>query len=157
MSDVSHRQRGDLAGHPDEREMRERYSRVMGGRDVVFADGPVFLAGLYAAVSAWAVHFNDSQPELATTNLIAGIAVALLALGFSRAPERMYGMSHAIVVIGAWLIVSPWLVGDGPDAGIILSNVITGGIICLLGLVCAAAALKAHRSSSRGAGHAPRG
>ncbi|WP_326599407.1 SPW repeat protein [Streptomyces sp. NBC_01803] len=154
MTDVSHRRRADLAGHPDEREMRERYSRVLGGRDVVFVDGPLFLAGLYAALSPWAVHFNDNHPDLSINNLIVGIAVALLALGFTRAPERMYGMSHALWAMGAWLIISPWLVGDDPGGGLIASNIITGAIIFLLGLVGAAAAMKATKKTT-GAAHKP--
>ncbi|MGK5532185.1 SPW repeat protein [Streptomyces sp. URMC 129] len=148
MTDVSHRGRTDLAGHPDEREMRERYSRILGGRDVVFVDGPLFLAGLYAAVAPWAVHFNDNHPDLAVSNLIVGIAVALLALGFTRAPERMYGMSHALWVMGAWLALSPWLVGDDPRGGVIAANVITGAVIFLLGLAGAAAAMKATKNTT---------
>ncbi|WP_052849437.1 SPW repeat protein [Streptomyces avicenniae] len=151
MTDVSHRQRGDLSGHPDEHEMRERYSRVMGGRDVVFVDGPVFLAGLYAAISPWILHFNNAHPDLTVNNLVMGLAVAVLGLGLSRAPDRMYGLSHAIVLIGAWLIVSPWIVGNSPDAGIIVSNIVVGGIIALLGLASAAAALKARSTAHKAA------
>ncbi len=50
MSNVSHA-RSDLSGHPDASEMRARYDRVMGGRDVALVDAPVFLVGLYCAVS----------------------------------------------------------------------------------------------------------
>ncbi|MEV1009035.1 SPW repeat protein [Streptomyces sp. NPDC049881] len=153
MTDVSHRQRGDLSGHPDEMEMRERYSRVMGGRDVVFVDGPVFLAGLYAAISPWILHFHNAHPDLTVNNLVLGIAVAVLALGLSRAPDRMYGLSHALILIGAWLIVAPWVMGSNLDAGIIVSNIIVGGLIALLGLASAAAALKARSSAHRAAKH----
>ncbi|CAM5665256.1 hypothetical protein SBADM41S_06671 [Streptomyces badius] len=40
MSNVSHA-RSDLSGHPDASEMRARYDRVMGGRDVALVDAPV--------------------------------------------------------------------------------------------------------------------
>jgi hypothetical protein len=152
MTDVSHRQRGDIAEHPDAMEMRERYSRVMGGRHVTLVDAPLFLAGLYAAVSPWTLHFTDNQSALTVNNLIVGIAVAILALGLSRAPERMSGMSLAISALGAWLVISPWLSGDDPDAGVVLNNVIVGGIIFLLGLACAATAMKAAKGP-RGAAH----
>ncbi|MEU1168354.1 SPW repeat protein [Streptomyces sp. NPDC005921] len=39
------------------------------------------------------LHYSASQPALMTHNLIMGIAIGLLALGFTRAPERMYGLS----------------------------------------------------------------
>ncbi|MEU2095434.1 MULTISPECIES: SPW repeat protein [Streptomyces albovinaceus subgroup] len=138
MSNVSHA-RSDLSGHPDASEMRARYDRVMGGRDVALVDAPVFLVGLYCAVSPWVLHFTASQPALVTHNLVMGIAIAVLALGFTVMPERMYGLSWAICAIGAWIIVSTWVVGSSPDAGIVINNIVVGGLTVLLGMVCAGA------------------
>ncbi|MEV5343180.1 SPW repeat protein [Streptomyces sp. NPDC052676] len=134
--------RGDISSHPDVSEMRARYDRVLGGRDVALVDGPVFLLGLYCAVSPWIVHYTTSQPNLVPHNLIIGIAICLLALGFTRAPERMYGLSWACCALGVWMIVSPWVVGDGPDAGVIWNNIIIGALAVALGAVCAATAAK---------------
>ncbi|MFD4746826.1 SPW repeat protein [Streptomyces rubiginosohelvolus] len=141
MSNVSHA-RSDLSGHPDASEMRARYDRVMGGRDVALVDAPVFLVGLYCAVSPWVLHFTASQPALVTHNLVMGIAIAVLALGFTVMPERMYGLSWAMCAIGAWIIVSTWVVGNSPDAGIVINNIIVGGLTVLLGMVCAGAATR---------------
>ncbi|MES4893317.1 SPW repeat protein [Streptomyces sp. NPDC096012] len=140
MANVSHR--GDMSTHPDVPEMRERYARMLGGRDVVLVDGPVFLLGLYCAASPWIVHYTASQPSLMTHNLIMGIAIGLLALGFTRAPERMYGLSWAMCAIGIWMIIAPWIVGRGPDAGVIINNVVIGALALVLGLVCAVTAMK---------------
>lgn len=145
MANVSH-PRGDIAGHPDAPEMRARYDRVLGGRDVALVDGPVFLLGLYCAMSPWILHYTTSQPSLVSHNLIAGIAIALLALGFTRAPERMYGLSGAMCALGIWLIVSPWIVGQNPYAGVIWNNVVIGALTLALGTVCL---VTAARSSSR--------
>ncbi|MBG0857486.1 SPW repeat protein [Streptomyces spinoverrucosus] len=134
--------RGDITTHPDALEMRDRYARMLGGRDVALVDGPVFLLGLYCAVSPWVVHYSASQPSLATHNLIIGIAIGLLALGFTRAPERMYGLSWAMCALGAWMIISPWIVGASPDAGVVWNNVIIGALALILGLVCAGTAAK---------------
>ncbi|MCX4459322.1 SPW repeat protein [Streptomyces sp. NBC_01340] len=136
MANVSH-PRGDITTHPDASEMRERYDRMLGGRDVALVDGPVFLLGLYCAVSPWILHYMTSQPALATHNLIMGIAIGLLALGFTRAPERMYGLSWAICAMGAWLIISPWVVGTSPDTGVVLNNIIIGALAVVLGALCA--------------------
>ncbi|MFJ3939390.1 SPW repeat protein [Streptomyces parvus] len=141
MSNVS-QARSDLSGHPDASEMRARYDRVMGGRDVALVDAPVFLVGLYCAVSPWVLHFTASQPALVTHNLVMGIAIAVLALGFTVMPERMYGLSWAMCAIGAWIIVSAWVVGSSPDAGIVINNIIVGGLTVLLGMVCAGAAAR---------------
>ena len=127
--------RGDITSHPDASEMRDRYARVLGGRDVALVDGPVFLLGLYCAASPWIVHYTTSQPALVTHNLIMGIAIGLLALGFTRAPERMYGLSWAMCALGVWMIISPWVVGESPDAGVVWNNIIIGALAVLLGLV----------------------
>ncbi len=141
MSNVSHA-RSDISGHPDASEMRARYDRVMGGRDVALVDAPVFLVGLYCAVSPWVLHFTANQPALVTHNLVMGIAIAVLALGFTAMPERMYGLSWAICAMGAWIIVSTWVVGNSPDVGIVINNIVVGGLTVLLGMVCAGAAAK---------------
>ncbi|MGW7524360.1 SPW repeat protein [Streptomyces sp. NPDC054783] len=134
--------RGDISTHPDVSEMRERYARMLGGRDVALVDGPVFLLGLYCAASPWIVHYTTSQPALTTHNLILGIAIGLLALGFTRAPERMYGLSWAMCAMGIWMIIAPWIVGSGPDKGVIINNVVIGALALALGLVCAGTAAR---------------
>lgn len=145
MSNVSHA-RSDISGHPDASEMRARYDRVMGGRDVALVDAPVFLVGLYCAVSPWVLHFTASQPALVTHNLVMGIAIAVLALGFTVMPERMSGLSWALCAIGAWIIVSTWVVGSSPDAGVVINNIIVGGLAVLLGMVCAGVAAKSRNT-----------
>ncbi|MEV0374494.1 SPW repeat protein [Streptomyces sp. NPDC050636] len=146
MADVSHT-RGDLAGHPDASEMAARYDRVLGGRDVVLVDGPVFLVGLYCAISPWVIHFAASQPALVLHNLILGIAISLLAIGFTVTPDRMYGLSGAMCAMGAWLIISPWVVGSSPDAGVIVNNIVIGALTLLLGAMCVGVAGKSRRAT----------
>ncbi|MFF9686722.1 SPW repeat protein [Streptomyces sp. NPDC014623] len=142
MSNISHTGR-DISGHPDAEEMRARHDRVMGGgRTTGMMEAPLFLLGLYCAVSPWVLHFTASQPTLVTHNLVIGIAIAVLALCFAAMPERMTGMSMAIVALGAWLIVSTWIVGESPDTGVILNNIIVGGLAILLGAACAGLAMK---------------
>jgi hypothetical protein len=148
MSNVSPHTRADITSHPDASEMRERYARMLGGRDVALVDAPVFLAGLYCAVSPWVLHFTASQPTLVQHNLIMGIAIAVLGLGFTVTPARMYGLSWAICAMGIWMIISPWVVGSSPDMGVILNNVIIGGLAVLLGLACAGVAAKSHRTQA---------
>ncbi|QNE78337.1 hypothetical protein F0344_30340 [Streptomyces finlayi] len=145
MSNVS-RTRSDIGAHPDVPEMQARHDRIIGGRDVALVDAPVLLVGLYCAVSPWVLHFTASQPALVAHNLVLGIAIAVLALGFTVMPERMYGLSWAICAIGAWLIVSTWIVGTSPDAGVIFNNVIVGGLTVLLGMACAGMVMKSKKT-----------
>jgi hypothetical protein len=127
--------------------MRDRYARVLGGRDVALMDAPVFLIGLYCAISPFVVHYSATQPQLATHNLIMGIAIGVLAVGFAVTPTRMYGLSWAMCAMGAWMIIAPWIVGSGPDLGVILNNVIIGGLIVVLGLLCAGLSMKNSRAT----------
>ncbi|MEU8793677.1 SPW repeat protein [Streptomyces sp. NPDC048643] len=146
MANVSHHS-GDIASHPDVPEMRERYARLLGGQDVVLVDGPVFLLGLFCAVSPWVVHFTASQPNLVVHNVILGVAIGVLALGFTQAPERMYGLSGALTAMGVWMIIAPWIVGENPDAGVIWTNAVIGGLAVALGLVCVATAARSSSES----------
>ncbi|MEC4015307.1 SPW repeat protein [Streptomyces sp. H27-D2] len=146
MADVSHRP-GDLAGHPDASEMRDRYARMLGKRGVVAVDGLLLLAGLYAAISPWTVHFSASSSELALNNLIMGIAVAVIGLALTAAPERMQGLSGACAAIGVWLIVAPWVVTRDPGTGMIWNNIIVGACICLLGLTAAGMVMRNNRET----------
>ncbi|CAL9627108.1 SPW repeat protein [Streptomyces pilosus] len=141
MANVSH-PRGDIRSHPDAPEMRARYDRMLGGRDVALVDGPVFLLGVYCAVSPWILHYTTSQPALVPHNLVVGIAIGLLALGFTAAPARMYGLSWAMCALGVWMIISPWIVGSNPDAGVIWNNIVIGALAVVLGAVCAATAAR---------------
>nr|WP_030208102.1 SPW repeat protein [Streptomyces bikiniensis] len=133
MADVSHRH-GDISGHPDAPEMRDRYARMLQTRGVAAVEELVILAGVYAAISAWTVHFAAARPELAISNLVVGIGIAVLGLCMSMVPERSQDLNFVVLLLGAWLIVSPWVVTRGPDAGMILSNVITGACVCLFAL-----------------------
>ncbi|WP_255948430.1 SPW repeat protein [Streptomyces odontomachi] len=148
MAEASH-PREDLSTHPDVGEMRERYNRVLGGHDVAIMDAPVFLIGLFCAVSPWIVHFTTTQNQLLVHNVIIGIAIALLGWGFALTPHRMYGLSWAMCAIGTWLVISPWIVGTHPDKGVIATNASIGGLTILMGLLCAAVAAKARSRRAR--------
>ncbi|MBY8886295.1 SPW repeat protein [Streptomyces sp. PTM05] len=144
--DVSHHA-GDITSHPDVSEMRERYARVVSSRGEVAVDGLVVLAGLYCAISAWTVHFSSSRPDLMINNLVIGLAVALIGVGLSMAPDRMRGLSWATAAMGVWLIISPWTVTRFPDKGIIWNNVVIGAVICLLGMAAAVTVMRNSRTT----------
>ncbi|WP_329124224.1 SPW repeat protein [Streptomyces sp. NBC_01353] len=114
--------------------MRDRYSRMLQTRGVTAVEELVILAGIWAAVSAYTVHFAAAHPDLALSNLIVGIALAGLGLCMSMAPERSQDLNFVALVGGVWLIISPWVVARNADTGAIVSNVITGACVCLFAL-----------------------
>lgn len=124
-----------LEQHPDIAEMQARYERIAQTPTVQSVEGLTLLAGLYLAVSAWILTFGPAAGDLAPVNLVSGLAVAVLALGYASAYGRTHGLSWVTPVIGVWTIVAPWIVLSNPSNTVIVSNVIAGAVIVLLGLV----------------------
>ncbi|WP_067172905.1 SPW repeat protein [Microtetraspora niveoalba] len=124
----------DIGQHPDIMQMRARYEAAAANPTAQLTDGLTLLAGIYLAVSPWIVGFR-TLTDITVNNLITGILVALLALGYSSAYGRTYGLAWVAPVVGVWTIISPWVV-SGPNnrPGVIISNVVVGAIILLLGL-----------------------
>jgi hypothetical protein len=138
---------GTLEKHPDLVEMRERYERAFDTPTAWASEGLMLMAAAYAAISPWVVGFHDSSDELAASNLIIGLALAVMTLGFAASNLHLHGMTWVAPLIGVWLIVSPWAVqGTDHTAGVIVSNVVVGGCIVLIGTAMTAV-------SARGAHH----
>ncbi|MEW9530975.1 SPW repeat protein [Microbispora sp. NPDC049125] len=134
-----------LAGHPDVAELRQTYDRAGSTAPAQIMDGLTFLSGLYLAISPWVVGFHRSS-TLAVNNLVVGLAVAALALGFASAFGRTYGVSWLIPLFGVWTIIAPWVVSGRPHTtGAIWNNVITGILILLFGVGALATALAFRR------------
>ncbi|WBO67827.1 SPW repeat protein [Streptomyces camelliae] len=124
-----------MTGHPEIAEMRERLERTASTGRAIALEGLILLAGVYAAISPWVVHFS-AQPDIAVSNLIVGIAVGVIGLGLTLVPERMFRLAWTIVPLGVWLLISPWVVTatHGARAGIIWNNCWLGAVTILLGL-----------------------
>ena len=130
--------------HPDLLAMRAHYAEVSTKPALQTAEGLSLLTGLYLSISPWVVGF-DGNP-LAVSNLVNGVALAVLALGFGSVYERTFGLGWVAAAIGAWAIVSPWVVQHASaTTGTIVSNTVTGAVAVVLGLMTTAMA----RSKSR--------
>ncbi|GAA3698606.1 SPW repeat protein [Nonomuraea antimicrobica] len=124
-----------MESHPDIMSMREKYEMAAAKPAVQVAEGLTLLAGLFLALSPWIVGFTGIG-SLTVNNLVTGLAVALLSLGFSSAFGRMYGIAWTAPLIGIWTILAPWLVSGGAaTTRTIVTNVIVGAIITVLGLI----------------------
>jgi hypothetical protein len=145
---------GTMSDHPDVMEMRERYERVSASPPAVITDDLLLLAGLWLAISPFVVHFRDTAPNVATSNLIVGIAVAAMGLGQAMLPRTMVRLSWASFLVGAWIVVSPWVIQQSSvPVGIYLNNVITGGVVALLGLASAGLTIAVRRGAGLRAAH----
>lgn len=121
--------------HPDIVALRNSYDELSEGPALQLAEGLMVLTGLYAATSSWIVGF-DGQTPLTVSNLMCGLAVALLATAYATAYGRTHGITFVAPLLGVWLIVSPWLVSSvSTTAGMIWSNVVAGAVIVVCGAV----------------------
>ncbi|MGW4568887.1 SPW repeat protein [Streptomyces sp. NPDC004561] len=128
--------------HPDLMAMRAHYAEVSARPQLQAVEGLTLLTGLYMAISPWVIGFGGNP--LAISNLVTGIALAVLALGFGSAYERTFGMGWCAAGIGAWTIISPWVVQHATTTtGTIASNTATGAVAVILG--CATTAMAARR------------
>jgi hypothetical protein len=133
MADVS--RYSDISGHPDVAEIRERYERITASNQAIAIDGLVLLTGAWLAISPWVVQFALTASDVAANNFILGFVVTFVALGLTIAPTRMYRMSWALVAIGIWEVLSPWVIeGRAATGGVVVTNVITGVLTALMGL-----------------------
>ncbi|MGW4091500.1 SPW repeat protein [Nocardia sp. NPDC004750] len=123
-----------MSRHPDIVELREKYERASEAPDAQAVTGLMFLTGLYIAISPWVVGFNGLS-TLTGNNLIVGIALAMLALGFASVYGRTHGIVWTAPLIGLWTIVAPWIVSGNVDTtSTIWNNVVAGAVAVLLGL-----------------------
>jgi hypothetical protein len=119
--------------HPDIAELRARYEAAHETPTARVVDGLTFLAGLYLAISPWVIGFNHIT-TLTANNLIVGIALAVLGLGFASAYGRTHGITWVAPLLGVWTIIAPWVVNGGvASTASIVSNVVIGVIAVLLG------------------------
>jgi SPW repeat. len=128
-----------MRGHPDIVEMRERYDLAASKPAMQVMDGLTLLSGLYLALSPWIVGFTDRQ-GITINNLVTGLVVAALALGFGVAFGRTHGLAWVLPILGIWTIIAPFVIrGDQSTTGSVWSNVVIGIIITALGLAAVAA------------------
>jgi hypothetical protein len=113
--------------------MRADYVRVAETRRARLIDGLMLLAGLCTAVSPWTIGFSRFG-DVSITNLVSGLAVALVAIALSAAYSRAHTAAWVVPVIGVWILVAPFAVQQ-TDAvtPIVISNGVAGGVVCILG------------------------
>jgi hypothetical protein len=137
-----------MAGHPDLAEMRQRYSKVLGGPRTTVTDGLIVLAGLWLAVSPWVLHFNTTASAFTIVNLILGLAIAAIGLACAIVPERIAGLGGALAAAGLFVIGLPFAINlFSTTAKLVASNASTGGLIALCGLASIMIAWMARRKA----------
>lgn len=100
------------------------------------------LAGIWLIISPWVLGFNDLQVAFWDT-LLVGIAVLVLA-AIRLATTGTQGLSWINLILGVWLIISPFALGFAA-AQVSMGNAIFLGV--LVGIFSLWAALGAQTTS----------
>ena len=87
------------------------------------------LLGIWVIISPFMIQFAR-LPAAMWNNVIVGIVIAILALIRSSTP-RQPGWSWANVVLGIWMIISPFALGVMTTA-ILWNNIILGIVIAIV-------------------------
>ncbi|MFI8183864.1 SPW repeat protein [Actinacidiphila glaucinigra] len=151
--------------HPDLLELRADYERATATNRGQVIEAMGLLTGIYLAASPWIVGFNalfgfNALSTIAVSNLVAGIAYALLMGGVGRGFERTHSRAWVAAIIALWVIISPWCVtGNVSTTRTITNNIIVGVIGLILALAAASlrpdSALRKRRGSPDPVGGPP--
>jgi len=93
---------------------------------------PVSLvAGVWLAASPWLLDFQ-AEPRPMWNAVVVGVLVALIAL--YALYEVFAWQEWANLLLGAWLIVSPWVLGFSAMEVVMVNAVIVGALIAAMAL-----------------------
>lgn len=87
--------------------------------------------GVWVILSPWVLGYQDTR--LAMINaLVVGLALSAAALGAIFVPRAWEEWTE--VVLGAWLVIAPWVFGFSTHYQATLGTVVTGLVIVALAL-----------------------
>jgi hypothetical protein len=142
--------------HPDLMALRAASEGATARPAAQAAECFSLLAGVFLAISPWVVGFHATAPRLTVNNLITGLVLVVLSLGFVPAYERTHSSGMTAALIGVWTIIAPWVIRSTPTgAGVIATNVITGAMVFLLAAMTLAQGMGRSQRRSGAAGAAP--
>ena len=83
--------------------------------------------GVWLAISPWILGFSESDPAATRNALIVGIVIAALSaltfLAYSVIEEWVD------VVLGLWLIISPWVLSAGGNSAVVVDFLVVGVLV----------------------------
>jgi hypothetical protein len=89
------------------------------------------LIGIWLIISPFVVMAFNQLMNMRANNVIIGILVGLVAL-FRASNSARAQWSWANVVLGVWLIISPFALGVSSNVTVVWHNVIAGIVVALL-------------------------
>ena len=89
------------------------------------------LLGIWVVLSPWALGFQGATTATANA-VVVGVALVAAALGAMLMPRAWEEWTEC--ALGAWLVISPWVLGFGAQRDAMLAAVCSGLVIVVLAL-----------------------
>jgi hypothetical protein len=99
--------------------------------NVKTASGLNVIAGIWLIAAPFFIGFADSSAAFWNSILIGVVVLVLAAIRVGN-PFSSPGLSWINLVLGLWLIISPWVCGFSEFRGALWNNVVLGIIVALL-------------------------
>jgi membrane protein YdbS with pleckstrin-like domain len=91
------------------------------------------LAGIWLIISPFVLAFTV-LPAAMWDSIAVGIVVLLLSWGRATNPDRAVGLSWINLVLGLWLIISPFVLGYALYPRPLWNHVVLGIVVAILAL-----------------------
>ncbi|GAB7036617.1 MULTISPECIES: SPW repeat protein [Catenuloplanes] len=111
------------------------YPGPAGGRLSLITDVGVLVAGVWLVVAPFVLGHDGAA---FWNTLISGAVIAILAVARLGSPPRTSRLGLVHLVLGIWLIASPFLLGYGTDLVAARTSYATGAVVAVLALASAA-------------------
>jgi hypothetical protein len=110
-----------------------QYVGKMNERSVVRVVGALIgVSGMWIAVSPLVLHYPQGSTAI-INDLTVGVVVAIIAWQRSMAHTLDAMLAWFNVVLGSWLMASPWIIGYAHEPAPLRNNLIFGGLIAVIG------------------------
>ena len=94
------------------------------------ASGLDVLAGVWLLISPFVLAFGNATAQ--ANDVILGIIIGVLALYRFFNPSHGVGVSWLNLVLGVWVLISPWALGFSAYHVAMTNNVVMGIIVIIL-------------------------
>lgn len=124
----------DVAGSPAplDRGDRQREATAWAALPMALA----FAAGVWLLLAPTVLSYADAGVDAASWNdRIVGPALAVLAVVQIVTPVAVTALGLAVAILGAWLVVAPFLLGyDGAPRAVVNDVLVGAGVVVLAAL-----------------------
>lgn len=120
------------------------------------ASAVTFLAGVWLVLAPFVLDYAPAGSGIGAywNDLVIGVAIAVLAIVRAVAPSNVPWFSIVNVVLGAWLIVAPFVLEyEGANKGVSIGNDLAVGLVVIVMAATSAVSTYRHRRRTEQASH----